>query len=398
MKIAYLLGSPAISGGSYVIFEHAIRLLEMGHDVSVVMESELSIEKTELDWHPKSKILTWLTYNQAEQFEFDMVLATWWRTFYELHRVQSKQYSYFVQSIESFFYPDDEKPLRKLVESTYTLNLPIITEATWIKKYLEKNFEASVHLVKNGIRKDIYAPDGVTVSPRIPTRLRVLVEGPLNVPFKNVEKTLKLCLDSKADEIWLLTSSEVKEVPGVHRIFSRVPITKTAEIYRSCDVIVKLSYVEGMFGPPLEMFHCGGTAITYDVTGHDEYIVNGVNALVAKRDDEAQVVRFLNSLKEDGALLARLKTAAMQTANEWDDWDESSRDFDKALKVIANAPKITQSYIKWKSKHFWDWYVIAEVYKNSIGDKTISKSMKHFIKTKNPKLFSILKTCKNLLK
>jgi len=90
--------------------------------------------------------------------------------------------------------------------------------------------------------------------------------------FKNVEKTIELCLQSDADEIWLLTSTEISEYPGVDKCFSRVAIEKTPEIYRSCDVLVKLSYVEGMFGPPLEMFHCGGTAIVYDVTGHDEYI------------------------------------------------------------------------------------------------------------------------------
>lgn len=41
-----------------------------------------------------------------------------------------------------------------------------------------------------------------------------------------------------------------------------------------------------MFGPPLEMFHCGGTSIVYDVTGHDEYIVHDKNGLVAKTDDD----------------------------------------------------------------------------------------------------------------
>jgi hypothetical protein len=55
-----------------------------------------------------------------------------------------------------------------------------------------------------------------------------------------------------------------------------------ASVYRSCDDILKLSLVESMFGPPLEMFHCGGTAIVYNVTGHDEYIVHGRNALVAE--------------------------------------------------------------------------------------------------------------------
>jgi hypothetical protein len=41
----------------------------------------------------------------------------------------------------------------------------------------------------------------------------------------------------------------------------------TPLVYRSCDILGKLSYVEGMFGPPLEMFHCGWTAIVYNVTG-----------------------------------------------------------------------------------------------------------------------------------
>lgn len=73
---------------------------------------------------------------------------------------------------------------------------------------------------------------------------------------------------------------------------------KQPEIYRSCDVIVKLSYIEGMFGPPLEMFHCGGTAIVYDVTGHDEYIVHEKNALVVKTDDDKQVINYIKWIKK----------------------------------------------------------------------------------------------------
>jgi hypothetical protein len=65
-----------------------------------------------------------------------------------------------------------------------------------------------------------------------------------------------------------------------------------------------------MFGPPLEMFHCGGTAIVYDVTGHDEYIRHGVNSLVVERDNELQVVDWLKKLKNDIGLLDKLKAGA----------------------------------------------------------------------------------------
>ena len=76
----------------------------------------------------------------------------------------------------------------------------------------------------------------------------------INSRIKNVPKTIEICRESEADEIWLLTSSAVDTYEGVDRVFSRLPIEDTAKVYRSCDVLVKLSLVEGMFGPPLEMF------------------------------------------------------------------------------------------------------------------------------------------------
>ena len=61
------------------------------------------------------------------------------RTATELHKINADQYAYFVQSIESRFYPDVEKPLHALVDSTYELGLPVVTEATWIQEYLQQH-------------------------------------------------------------------------------------------------------------------------------------------------------------------------------------------------------------------------------------------------------------------
>ncbi len=41
MKIGFLLGWPQISGGSYVIYEHAARLNESGHDVAVITKEHV---------------------------------------------------------------------------------------------------------------------------------------------------------------------------------------------------------------------------------------------------------------------------------------------------------------------------------------------------------------------
>jgi len=69
-------------------------------------------------------------------------------------------------------------------ESTYSLNLPVITEAEWIKTYLYDNYNRDAFLVRNGVRKDIYQKNGPTVSTRIEGKLRVLVAGPVDVSTK----------------------------------------------------------------------------------------------------------------------------------------------------------------------------------------------------------------------
>jgi peptidoglycan/xylan/chitin deacetylase (PgdA/CDA1 family) len=363
-KVVFLIGSADISGGTYVIFEHASYCLERGCDV--VMVPLHAVEPAHLEWHPKAKSFRWTSYDEiAKSGDYaDLVVATWWATVFHMHKVRAHRHLYFVQSIESRFFSDDQLPLRKLVDATYTLPMPIITEAQWIKEYLVAHYGREVFIVRNGARKDIYTRDGEAIAKRETGKLRVLVEGPVDVAFKNVPRTIDLCRRSKADEVWLLTSSQLASFPGCDRVFSRIPIQDVPSIYRSCDVIVKLSYVEGMFGPPLEMFHCGGTAITYDVTGYDEYIVHGENALVAKTDDEDSVVGYLNMLKTDPALLGRLKSNAISTAAAWPSWAQASELFMEAIHtLLKREPDTTISEVYRMARFYDEFYVVGEKYR-----------------------------------
>ena len=119
-------------------------------------------------------------------------------------------------------------------------------------------------------------------------------------------------------------------------------------------MLLKLSTVEGMFGPPLEMFHCGGTSIVYDVTGHDEYIVHGRNALVARKHDEAAVRGYVRRLKETPEFLQGLKAGALKTAQSWPDWAESGRQFELAVNELIGRPSIGRSDLATYSRRIWD--------------------------------------------
>lgn len=340
-KIIFLLGSAQMSGGTYVILQHATYLASLGYDITLAlvfmpMQEFKELQASQTCWHPAIKTLKFIPIDECKEEHYHMAIFTWWATIYSYDKIHADTYTYFVQSIESRFYQDNFTFMKDIVNRTYQLGLPIITEATWIQSYLTHHYKAQVNLVRNGVLKSVYTEEGAVIAKKSPHQLRVLVEGSLTLNFKNVPRTIAVCREANVGEVWLLTSTVIDACPpGVDRVFSNVPLTDVPAIYRSCDVLVKLSYVEGMFGPPLEMFHCGGTAIVYDVTGFDEYIQHEVNALVAKTDDEQAVVRYLKALHADRNLLARLIAGAKETAANWMNWEVSSAQFTQALESIA---------------------------------------------------------------
>lgn len=360
-KICFLVGSMAISGGTYVIVQHAAHLHRAGFDVTLAVQEQFTAQT--LAWHDEICNLRCVPIEQARQSVFELVIATWWKTAYELHSFRASRYGYFVQSIESRFYPEAEVPLRNLVDTTYALQLACVTEASWIQAHLRREFAQEAVLVRNGIRKDIYRPDGVQAMsrPSSANPPRVLVEGHFGVPFKNTALSLRLVKEAGLRDIWVLTGSPVRWLPGVNRLFSRVPVASTPPIYRSCDILVKLSTVEGMFGPPLEMFHCGGTSVVFDVSGHDEYIVEGQNAIVVHRGDMDGVVTKLRELAAHPDALIHLKQGALATAQAWPSWEESSKDFMAWVDGCLNhIPVVDQEALATMTRQAYADYGAAE--------------------------------------
>jgi O-antigen biosynthesis protein len=343
MRIVFVLGSVGMGGGNYVVCQHAMHAAACGHDVTLAVMSAFSREQ--LDWHPGLATLRIVSIEEAASQRYDIAVATFWKTALELHRIDAAQYAYFVQSIESRFFSETQVRHRALAERTYALRLPGITEATWIKDYLGAHYGSAYLLAHNGIRKDLYTPDGDRHAPRVPGKLRVLVEGGFRAPFKNTARTVRTVRRARPHESWLMTNTDIAWYPGVQRLFSCVPIQQVSKVYRSCDVIVKLSLVEGMFGPPLEMFHCGGTAVVYDVSGHDEYIVHGRNALVAKMHDEDAVIEHLRMLRDSPQRLAELKAGAAETAAGWPDWEASSTLFLQHLEAVRESAPVSREWL-----------------------------------------------------
>lgn len=275
----------------------------------------------------------------ALQQHFDIAVATWWETTFTLFELRADRYVYFVQSLEDRFYRHEEA---ERLGAGLTLDLPVsfITEARWIAETLAQiRPGAPCHLVRNGIDKEVFAPlDRVTPHEG---PLRVLVEGPLQVWFKQVPEALTAAAAMREPHHVTLISSAGDRAAlsaPVDEVIGPLSHREMAEVYTQTDVLLKLSSVEGMFGPPLEGFHCGATCVVTPVTGHEEYVRHGFNALVTDWEDLRGTARQLDLLARDRELLHHLRCNALETAREWPDWGHSSKLMAAALMEIRQAP------------------------------------------------------------
>ncbi len=332
VKIGFLVGDIAhISGGSNVIIEHASGLTARGHQVVLIPKAPPERSA----WHPKLQGLTVRPLDDCRDETFDFLFATWWLTWFDLHQLEARVYGYFNQSYESRFHPERHYKLQN--RGTYSLPLFFVTEARWLEQFITHlQPGARVAYVPNGLSRDYFplrkAP-GPTKGP-----LKVIIEGPWGVPFKGVKEAfalLELAAKDTPLAVGWLTSYAGGQAPLVAgqpvKVWERIGIDEVATVLRGHDVMLKLSTVEGMYGPPLEMFSQGGTAITTPVSGCDEYVVHGHNALLAPSTDATAAVRYLRQLHENPDFLAQLKRNALATARAWPDWKSASGAFADVL-------------------------------------------------------------------
>jgi glycosyltransferase involved in cell wall biosynthesis len=245
--------------------------------------------------------------------DLDWAVATGWQTVQALERLPARHKAYFVQSDESRFTEDPET--RDEILATYLHRYQYLTEARWIQRWLKNLFGHDAWYVPNVIDPDIVHP-AEPITPR-GDRLRVLLEGPIDIPFKGMADAFAAVAPLDC-EVWCVSSlGRPRPSWRCDRFFERVPMDNMKYIYSSCDVLLKMSQVEGFFGPPLEMMACGGMAVVAKVTGYDEYIVDEHNALVVNPGDVEGARAAIQRLIDDPNLRERLIANGRTTAEAW---------------------------------------------------------------------------------
>lgn len=369
MKIAFITPVNGISGGLYVVYQHAHHLADRGHEVEILIASlGLGLK---VNCYPGFRLRTRSLEEAIEsKTQYDILIATWWETFFDLFMLPAGRYLYFVQSDERRFYPSGSPEIPRIEETYRCFAVGYITEARWIKDWLDQEFGIKAAYAPNGVDTRLFHP---SVKPLFPKkdRIRVLVEGPGNQPFKRLDLAFRVVAQVPNIEVWFVNSDGFTRPQWKYqKRFTHVPLQKMPRIYRSCDILVKLSVVEGFFGPPLEMMACGGTALVSKVTGWEEYVRDEENALVVDLDNEEQAVAALKRLVESKELRDRLSAEGLRTAQGMD-WTERCREFADQLERMAEEIPQSNASVS-ESEFYWKIRQPIVLRRSEEGRSTIS--------------------------
>ena len=325
-KIAFILPGVGVSGGIAVVFKHAMMLLAAGHDAFVINIGEPG----DGSWFSNNTVPI-INIDDQRPYVFDhidMLFATGWSTAEWLDKIDAKRKLYFVQSDERRFFEDEH--LKKKIHNTYKLDCEYVTEAFWIQKLLSEEFGHNATYVPNGLDQNIFFPTKPIAKKS--NKIRVLIEGPIIIPFKGMLDSYNAIKDLDC-EIWIVSSAGQPPADWRYdRFFERVPFALMSQIYSSCDVFLKMSRVEGFFGPPMEAMACGCSVVVGKVTGYDEYIEHQKNALVVEQGDIAGAKKAVQRLIDDEDLRNQLIAEGRLTANAWS-WEKSFH----AMHALVNA-------------------------------------------------------------
>ncbi len=310
LRIVYVTEDTGVGGGHRDIFEHLNRLAARGHEVALYTLGDPP-EWFALD----APVHSFADYDELGDAlaQVDAIkVATWWMTAAPVWRASIPRGIpvYFVQDIETSYYPDHERARHAVLDS-YRPEFRYMTISSWNRERL-RELDLDAELIPPGIDLQNFRPRS-----DVPRREdMVLALGRTN-PLKNLPLTLAgwRSLRDPRPELCLFGIEPELAREGV-RYVDTPSDEQVNELFCQATVFIQTSVHEGFALPPLEAMATGAAVVCTDAHGNRDFCVDGVNCLMPQADPAA-VAAALQRLLDDSQLRAQLGRAGIETAQDY---------------------------------------------------------------------------------
>jgi GT2 family glycosyltransferase/glycosyltransferase involved in cell wall biosynthesis len=328
LRVVYVTEGTGVGGGHRDIFEHLNRLSERGHEVALYTLGE------QPDWFDlRVPVHSFEFYDELVQelAQVDAIkVATWWNTAMPVwySSVLRGIPVYFVQDIETSYYPDDES-VRHAVIDSYRPEFRYMTISGWNRERL-RELGLDAELIPPGIDLECFRP-------RANVRRRedmVLALGRTN-PLKNLPLTVAAwrALPEPRPELCMFgIEPELATDEGMRYVVSPSD-EEVGELFSQATVFIQTSTHEGFCLPALESMATGGAVVCTDAHGNRDFCEDSANCLMPEAAREA-VSAALARLLGDPELRERVGQAGMATAAEYA-WERRIDALERFLQEVA---------------------------------------------------------------
>jgi GT2 family glycosyltransferase len=332
LRVVYVTYDTSVGGGHRDIFEHLNRLVERGHEAELWTTRNAGAP----DWFDlRAPVRSFARYadlvHELEPLRAIKV-ATWWATAPHvwLASVRNGIPAFFVQDIETSYYPDRPEFAYRVVDS-YRHEFRYMTISEWNRERLAE-YGVQARLVPPGVNLDLFREyDDVQRRDD-----ELLVVGRDN-PLKNLPLTMAaydLLGDDRPNMRMFGVEPDVGERYGIEYVDSP-PDEGVARMFARATVLVQTSVHEGFCLPPLEAMAAGCAVVCTDAHGNRDFCRDGENCLMPESTPEA-VAAAIRRLFEDRELRERLIAEGKRTAAAYA-WDKRTDELEAALDAIAGG-------------------------------------------------------------
>jgi GT2 family glycosyltransferase len=337
LRVIYVTEDTGVGGGHRDIFHHLNGLLERGHQV------ELWTLGHPPEWFElHAPVRTFDDYSQLTDAlaPLDAIkVATWWNTAAPVWRASLLRGIpvYFVQDIETSYYPDDPTRRHEVLAS-YRPEFRFMTISSWNRKRL-RELGLNAELIPPGIDLDNFRP----IDAAARREDMVLGLGRSN-PLKNLPLTLAAWrgLPPPRPELCLFgIEPELAEGAVGIRYVTAPSDEEVNRLFNQATVFVQTSTHEGFCLPALEAMATGCPVVCTDAHGNRDYCVDGENCLIPEPTQPA-VTASLRRLLEDPELRARLGRAGIATAADYA-WPRRIDALEAFLNDVATPTRVDLS-------------------------------------------------------
>jgi GT2 family glycosyltransferase/glycosyltransferase involved in cell wall biosynthesis len=328
LRVAYVTEGTGVGGGHRDIFEHLNRLIDRGHEVALYTLDPPP------DWFPlRAPVHSFEFYDELVEALAPLEaikVATWWNTAAPVWQASVLRGIpvYFVQDIETSYYPDDQS-VRHAVIDSYRPEFHYMTISSWNRERLAE-LGLQAELIPPGIDLDTFRP--------LPDTERrsdmVLAIGRSN-PLKNLPLTIAAwrSLPEPRPELCMFgIEPELASEEGTRYV--RSPSDEEVnELFNRATVFIQTSTHEGFALPPLESMAARGAVVCTDAHGNRDFCLDGVNCLMPEGSVEAVSGALLRVLG-DRTLRERLGAEGAKTAQGYS-WELRIDALERFLETVA---------------------------------------------------------------